>query len=130
MTEIKKMIKPQVTYEDFEKMILTGGFLFTFRQFISNIHKKYYNQDESCRYLSKSNRIPEFHFSSFLSNQIVINRNNIPNKILIINALRLNKSLGKAILVPTNGIANQAADKLIANPENALRYGRNFFLII
>ncbi len=80
--------------------------------------------------MSKGNRIPEFHFSNLLSNQTVINRNNIPNKTLTINALRLNKSLGKAILVPTNGMVNQAADRLMDNPENALSQGRYFFLDI
>ena len=104
-------------------MMLTGRSFFTFRQFVGNIHQKNDYQNKRRRYLSQSNRIPEVHFSSFLSNQTVINKNNIPNKILKINVLQLNKSMGNAMLVPTNGTTNQAADILIDSPDNAFSHG-------
>ena len=126
------MVKPQITDEDFDKvsMILPGRSFFSFRQLIGNKPEKSCYQNQSSRYLSQSNGIPEIHFSSLLSNQTVNNKNSIPSKMLKINALKLNKSLGNAMLVPTNGTANQAAEILMDNPENALSHGRNFFLAI
>ena len=104
--------------------MLASGFLLTLGKFIGNIAQENSNQNKSCRYLCKSNRIPEFHSLSFLSNHTVISKNSIPSKMLKINVLQLNKSPGNAMLLPTNGIANHAAEILIDSPDNALSHGR------
>ncbi len=127
--------KDQITYEDFEKvdilMTLTGGFLFAFRQFIGNICKKYYYQNQSCGYLDICIYIPKIiHFSNFLSIQTVNNKNSIAKKILEINIKKSCKFLGKEIFGLINAVANQAADMLMDNPENDLSQGRYFFLTI
>ena len=105
--------------------MLTNRFLFAFGKLISDISKKYDYQNESCRDLYICIYVPEItHFSNFLSNHIVKNKNSIARKIFEINTKRLCKFLGKEILVPMNALANQAADRLMDNPENALKYGR------
>lgn len=105
-------------------------FLFPLRQFVGNIHKEYNYQDKSCGYLSKGINLPEIHFSSFLSHQIVNTKNTIAKVRFNINVKKSYKSLGEVKLDPINGAANQAADKFIQSPEKALRYGRYFFLTI
>ncbi len=110
--------------------MLTRGLFFALRQLVGNIHKKYYYQNKSHRYLSKSDRIPKFHFSSILSSQTVKSKNIIPRIMLAINVRKLKKSLGIVMLVPTKGIANQAADRLMDNPEKALSQARFLFFPI
>lgn len=111
-------------------MKLTGGFFFTFRQLIGNIHKQYDYQNKSHGYLNIGTNFPEIHFSNFLSNQTVNGKKTIPR---VIDNVKLKKSsgfCGKVILGPMKTLANQPADRLMDNPEKALRYGRNFFFFI
>lgn len=112
-------------------MKLIGGFLFAFRQFVGNICKKYYYQNQSRGYLDICIYIPKIiHFSNFLSIQTVNNKNSIAKKILEINIKKSCKFLGKEIFGPINAVANQAAEIFIDNAENAFSQGWNFFFLI
>lgn len=114
-----------------DKIMLTGRLLFILRQFEGNIHKKYNYQNKSCRDLNISSNFPKVaHFSNFLSSHTVISKNIIPSTIDNVK-LKISAVLrGRAILGPINALANQPADRLIDNPENAFSQGRNFFLPI
>lgn len=64
------------------------------------------------------------HFSSSFSNRTVANKKTIPKSNELVNWANAIIVLGEEILVPINTLANQAAEILIDNPENACNQGR------
>lgn len=108
-------------------MSLTRGFPFAFRQLISNIHKQNDYQNKSGRYLNIGTNFPKIHFSNFLSNQTVNNKKTIPRMRDNVKLKKSSGFCGKVTLGPMKTLANHTAERLIHNPESALRYGCNLF---
>lgn len=110
--------------------MLARRFLFTFRKFESNIHQKHNNKQQCCGYLNVCTDIPKIiHFSSSFSNITVASKNIIPNVTELINCKNSIKFLGNEMFDPIKVLANQAAERFMDRPENALSQGRYFFFI-
>lgn len=102
-----------------------GKRFFIFRQFPGNIAQESSNQNQGSCYLGNGIGGPKIiHLSSFLSNNTLSKKNNIPNITSANNVIKSLDSLGIEKLTPINGTANQAAERLINNPANALNQGR------
>ena len=100
---------------------------FACRQFIGNIHKQNYNENKSCRYLSKSINFPEIHFSNLPSIKTVIIKKIIPKERSSNKIKKSYKLFGNVKFDPIKGIANQAADRLIDKSERAFNQARYLF---
>lgn len=94
------------------------------REFVGDVHQKHDDQSKSQKNLNISTNFPKVvHFSISLSHQTVINMNNIPNKILMINLINSSRPRGGDMVKPINVAINRAAEILIDKAEYALSQG-------
>jgi len=89
----------------------------------SQIHEQYYNQQQGCRDLRQIAELQKIVHSNEPSNLTVNSKNNIPNNTCLINNIIDSNVASLPKIGVTIANPNQAADKLINNPDNAFFHG-------